>query len=382
MKFFINLDKFNFLLNYNILPQNYFDGFHYYFYFCLLPFELKSKLFNYLNEESKNIFFDIFNINIPLYDLSECDCVVDVLPVKETINTSIISSNETIEKQTITFDILQAKSQNKKIILFQNSDDNSFSIPSFFDSDIILFTPSGYKNKKSKNIFGCPTANADYFKDDFLDKQLTVGFCGQVKDYNECFHRFGCNTVEDAEKFYLENPKSDSKLFRYNVVNQLKNYSYFDLIERVFWGGINGYDYISKDKTTPNKFKSEYIDNLKNNLYSLCVRGAGNFSFRLQETFMMGRIPVLIDTECILPFENEIPYKTNTVYVTKENSNNFTEIDKVIQNFHNSHTEKELLNIQLSNRNIWVNYFKMDSSFNKTLDLIQRYEITSCSFFH
>ena len=51
---------------------------------------------------------------------------------------------------------------------------------------------------------------------------------------------------------------------------------------------------------TKNRFSSKYTND---NLYGLCVRGFGNFSFRLGETLMMGRIPILIDTECILPFD-------------------------------------------------------------------------------
>ena len=80
---------------------------------------------------------------------------------------------------------------------------------------------------------------------------------------------------------------------------------------------------------------------------------------------MMGRIPVFLNTDCNLPFENEIPYKTNTVMIK-----NFNNIDYEIRNFHDSHTEKELLNIQKQNREIWLKYFRVDGNYKQTKKLL------------
>ena len=55
------------------------------------------------------------------------------------------------------------------------------------------------------------------------------------------------------------------------------------------------------------------------------------------ESLMMGRIPILIDTDCILPFENEIPYDTNCVRIKPEN---FDRIIDVVQEYHDAHTEE------------------------------------------
>jgi hypothetical protein len=136
-------------------------------------------------------------------------------------------------------------------------------------------------------------------------------------------------------------------------------------------GGELHSEYLSWEKSSPKKSQEEYFANIENNLYTLCIRGGGNFSFRLSETFMMGRIPVLIDTDCLLPFDHIIPYQKNTVYVTKENSDNFNQIDKVIREFHNSHSEQELLDIQKQNRKIWENYFTVTGAFYNTLEIIK-----------
>ncbi len=45
----------------------------------------------------------------------------------------------------------------------------------------------------------------------------------------------------------------------------------------------------------------EFWDNLRDGDYALCVRGSGNFSARFYEALSLGRIPVLVDTDCQLP---------------------------------------------------------------------------------
>lgn len=54
--------------------------------------------------------------------------------------------------------------------------------------------------------------------------------------------------------------------------------------------------------------RQEFIDNLRRNAYALCVRGADNYSWRFYEALSLGKIPILIDTRCILPLENEIAW--------------------------------------------------------------------------
>lgn len=49
--------------------------------------------------------------------------------------------------------------------------------------------------------------------------------------------------------------------------------------------------------------------------YALVARGRGNFSFRLYEAMSAGAIPVFIDTDCRLPFDDRIPYRELFVYV-------------------------------------------------------------------
>src|SRR5262249_11321337 len=149
--------------------------------------------------------------------------------------------------------------------------------------------------------------------------------------------------------------------FRVPILKQLSKQSYSDFILRDVWANIEqlkGSPFIrSEDKRSPSESRRQFTRNIRANLYGLCIRGGGNFSFRLGEVLMMGRIPVLIDSECILPFRDEIPYKTHTVYVTRDNSRNFKDVDSVIRRYHDKHSNEELLRIQRENRKIWEAYF-------------------------
>jgi hypothetical protein len=55
--------------------------------------------------------------------------------------------------------------------------------------------------------------------------------------------------------------------------------------------------------------RREYVASVFENSYALCIRGAGNWSYRFFEALSAGRIPVLIDTDCALPLERSIAWE-------------------------------------------------------------------------
>lgn len=60
--------------------------------------------------------------------------------------------------------------------------------------------------------------------------------------------------------------------------------------------------------------REEYLDNLFASDYVLCARGAGNFSYRLYETLSCGRVPVFIDTDSALPYDDTVDWKRSVVW--------------------------------------------------------------------
>jgi hypothetical protein len=85
----------------------------------------------------------------------------------------------------------------------------------------------------------------------------------------------------------------------------------------------------------------------------VCARGAGNFSYRLYETMMMGRIPIIIDTDQCFPFDNILQYNEFCVII------DYTEIESAeqkIKEWLNKKSESEIEQIQNINRNVWETY--------------------------
>ncbi|MBE9126902.1 MULTISPECIES: hypothetical protein [unclassified Coleofasciculus] len=59
---------------------------------------------------------------------------------------------------------------------------------------------------------------------------------------------------------------------------------------------------------TQGDLRRQFLENMMRNAYVLCVRGTDNYSWRFYETLSLGKIPIVIDTNCILPLEDEIPW--------------------------------------------------------------------------
>lgn len=348
MKFYSDLSEFN-IKNFFPYPSHYneYSIHHMYFYMCLLPQDLKNNLLNTFSAKSQSSYWTfsrILNIQDSFSNtIEECDYVIlpPIFPNSLTSIKEIFFKFENILKEAV--------NKNKKILFFHGGDNNKkFNISEEYG---YIFRCSGFLSQQNSNIFGCPTFNVYHPSKFLIKKNFSVSFCGYLDS--------SCQDNLGDDGYYHG--------IRKKIINQLSKKTYFDKILRSEWAG----DEDRLDIDLYKKNKDEYYKNIENNLYGLCVRGGGNFSFRLVEVFMMGRIPVLIDTDCILPFKNQIPYETNTVYVTKENSNNFEDIDSVIRSYHYSHNEDELIEIQRQNLNIWIQYFTPDHAFKNTCKLLK-----------
>lgn len=85
-----------------------------------------------------------------------------------------------------------------------------------------------------------------------------------------------------------------------------------------------------------NQDKQRFIEHLQRMTYVICPRGSENFSIRAYEALMYGRIPVIIDTDMVLP--KEIDWDRVSIKVP------YGSLDKiydVILNDYHSHTADE-----------------------------------------
>ena len=115
------------------------------------------------------------------------------------------------------------------------------------------------------------------------------------------------------------------------------------------------------------KARIEYINNIVDSDYTLCYRGAANYSLRLYETLCLGRIPLFINTDCVLPVEADIDWTGIAIWVE---DNELDILDKKIMEFHHSMTNSQFREKQKLCRETWVKFLSKEGfimNFHKNL---------------
>lgn len=96
--------------------------------------------------------------------------------------------------------------------------------------------------------------------------------------------------------------------------------------------------------------RREYLQNLLDCPYNLCLRGKGNHSVRLYEVLAAGRIPLFLNTRCVLPFEKEIDWRQLMVWVEDHDR---PQIGDALVRFHEQITDEAFRDRQRQCRELW-----------------------------
>lgn len=98
--------------------------------------------------------------------------------------------------------------------------------------------------------------------------------------------------------------------------------------------------------------REEYLYVMERCLFCLCQRGVGNFSDRLYEALMMGRIPIIVNTDCVIPhFEHLCKLCVVVNLETIEH-----DLDRTLRAFYSTHAGG-LKRAQLACRAFWVQHY-------------------------
>ena len=111
------------------------------------------------------------------------------------------------------------------------------------------------------------------------------------------------------------------------------------------------------------KNRRQFVDNLLNNDYALVVRGDPNASQRLYEALSLGRIPVVLDTDCVFPLEHLIDYREFCVIIDYKDLKRAPEI---LADFHRALSPEKYRRMQYRARDVYEKYLRIDS-FSKYL---------------
>jgi hypothetical protein len=278
---------------------------------AVVPFLSEEQQDKYLNRDDtpdsrKPVFQRVIEEakqHIELTSLNDCDLVLLPFKYGHSDATSYIE---------------EAKSAGKKIVVIFN-DDSAEDIP--LDDGVIILRTSFYKSKKKNNEYAMPPFSADFYDSTLTimkEEKPTISFCGGIT------HPLRLQALKSLHESY--NIESDF------------------IIRNGFWApGVN------KDVAI-----KEFNENIQNSLYGFCCRGAGNFSFRFGEVLSHGRIPVLVDSDCVLPFEHKINWNEHAVIVSQNDVDN---IENLLLEFHESKSSSQIMKMQEENRRLWKEYF-------------------------
>lgn len=262
-----------------------------------------------------------------------------------------------------------AEVHKKKLLVFQVSDSDK-EIPV---TNAVFFRTSLYKSRQRENEFALPGSDSDLLKEfkqnklEIRKKQArpNVGFIGSSKPLNITLldlYRSSLNLANQfLGKFDLSvmprHQWSAGQILRKKALQELlKNKS----INTDFSVVIRGYlNQTSAKKRELNK--NRFVNNIFNNDYILCARGAGNYSFRFYETLSSGRIPLFVNTDCVLPFDSIIDWKKYCVWVEESDIN---KIDQILLDFHNDLSNDDFEYLQFKIRKLWEDMICSSAFFN------------------
>ncbi len=149
--------------------------------------------------------------------------------------------------------------------------------------------------------------------------------------------------LTDKQEFYPSSIKR-AKYLRMFQLSDALNTNF--ILRKNYRGGAQNES--EKQKTT-----QEFYDNIFNNAYTFCSRGVGNFSVRFYETLAVGRIPIVLNTDCRFPLSHIIDWNKHCIILEETKKESF---EDQILNFHNALTQTEFEALQSNNRDLWNTY--------------------------
>lgn len=310
--------------------------------------------------------------NITITTIEEADFVV--VPIYMPFS---YPSTE-VPKELVSF-IEKCEKIKKKIVVFSGHDVGNVSIKI---KNAVVFSGAAYKSKNSDNLLSFPHLFEDFIerykegKLEIKDKSIIpqIGFCGYApplnlllgKDKFIALAKLWANYIGLMK--YLPNYSSHSYRARVLIeLNQSKELKTNFIIKGNFGFGPSGLN-TGVHKEDNNTYRLNYINNIIDNDYTVCVRGIGNNSIRFYETLCCGRIPIFVNTDCILPFENIIDWKQLCVWVEEKD---ISRIGEIVKEYHNNLSNDEFKNRQVQLRKIWEEYLSPVGFFSKLPLLMQ-----------
>ena len=315
------------------------------------------------------------NERVALYGVSESDfslvgtieaCDVAILPMAWNYYVQ-----NKLQKQALTF--LETTAKHKKQTWVVLLDDYGLDFPDY--KHVTVFRANGYRSKLPSWHVGMPVFITDPLKQHYGTHVITerpynaipsIGFCGYATANKRAAFKVKCRVVLKNIGYYLKIYNKQPEVimavqqWRYCILKQLESQ------KGVLTNFIYREQYRAGAQTETARQASTlaFFDNMKNSDYVVCMRGAGNFSVRLYETLAMGRIPVYIHTNDLLPMEDTIDWRKHVIWIDEAHVDNIREH---VLAFHSDLTKESFLKLQQDNRQLWEEKLTLGNFFKLSL---------------
>ena len=260
------------------------------------------------------------------------------------------------------------------VIFFRGDYDDPVPVP-----NAVVFRTSLYRSTRGPQEFALPSWSED-FLERYHDGRLVlrpkntrprVGFCGYASSSSH--RRFsllsrirGGPRLLAALGIASENAETRLRTRVLDLLEQSRRVETNFVVRTAFWNGAIRSDTsgrnVETDYTRMQESRRAYVSNMRDSDYIVCMRGAGNFSFRLYETLSAGRIPVFIDTDCVLPFEPWLDWRSFCVWVPEKE---IGDVASYVADFHARQSPAEFEELQRVCRRTWEQWLSPSGFFQK-----------------
>ena len=259
----------------------------------------------------------------------------------------------------------------RTLVFFNGDSDEKIA-----DNNVILCKPNCYRSQFTTNEVAMPFWGGDLTQTGMPDgwfsapwqPKASIGFRGAV--YTS-LKKGVSHQIKNLLRLILRRHRgNDAVAIRTKAIRALANSPFvstdFSFIENSWLAQT-----YEKERSFLALRESHrlFAQNVIQNPYTLCVRGGGNFSVRFYEVLSAGRIPVFVDTDCVLPAEDHVPWKDLCVWV---DSRRVDQIGTILANFHARLDTDRLADLQRTILKAWQTHICPDAFYSTLPTRVER----------
>jgi hypothetical protein len=284
--------------------------------------------------------------------------LVHISPERKKAAENFIAEAAEVRRQTIVFCF-----------------DNSCSL---FDwpASTIVFRKALYRSDRKQNEFGMPIWSHDLLRVELNGKlslrqkntKPRVGFCGFSPPLSTPWNK---QKLKDAMRLAsnymgvtLRKPRLAGHSPRSRALLELgrsrRVETNFIIRANSAFDNPTGAFLPGGTLQTAQAQRRDLMQNTLDSDYVLCARGYANCSIRFYETLCLGRIPVFINTDCVLPYEDQIDWKKYCVWVEESE---LSHIGEKVAAFHEALSPDDFTERQLACRRLYEEWLSPEGFY-------------------